>query len=251
MSTYSNCTSCYPDQSCVSDPNMDMLQKGISAGIMLPFTMFNMGMNMFNMAMTTAMKTANTIPAYVFKETACCSRTNDHHCHCNHCRSSHTGDTDMLMETKLGETRVLNLLLENNTAANSNFLLKVNYLLGDGGSVIENTDNIISFSEEEGTLAPHECRQIQVRIRVDKPLEAGKCYYADICLSGDCPAEPIELGIAVAKHGHTDYHALCHACRPKTGKAVQFCQPHHYKRHRGSCSDHCTCEVTPPAYYCC
>lgn len=151
------------------------------------------------------------------------------HCHCT-CMDPmmdcypcgpHRSDTDLRLEARLGERRLLSILFENNRKVSSQVTMNLAVLMDACGNVLEGNE-LIALQPRTFTLQPGECRRVRLGVNLVPPFEEGQVYYAEIRVDGDCCAEAISLGIWVQPDHYADHHSLCDPCRPRIGRFVEF-----------------------------
>lgn len=146
----------------------------------------------------------------------------DHHrdCHCHHCRPDHCecvcciGDVDMVIYARVGEQRVIPLVVENERRREKTITVELGawHTRGGGAAPVET----ISFEPKSFTLAPCAEREILIAVRIAAPQrqptpdnsrgdeaergsrDVDECLVAtaDLTLTG-CDHRPIRIAIAI------------------------------------------------------
>lgn len=131
-------------------------------------------------------------------------------------------DTDIKLETRLGELRVLSILVENNRNVPQEVKLDVKTIFDACGNMLENKREVIRFAPDSITIPACDCQRAMIVVHVRPPFDDGQVYYAEIMVSGDCFDEIVSLGIWVQPDHYIDHFVLTDPCRPKKGKFVEF-----------------------------
>lgn len=130
-------------------------------------------------------------------------------------------DTDLKLEARLGERRILAILVENNSKIEQNLTLKVSKIMDACGNLLEHGRNII-FVPEKLSLNAGECRRVQIAINIQPPFEDSSVYLAEITIDGSCTKEVITLAIWVQPDHYVDHLVLTDDCRPGKGRFYEF-----------------------------
>ena len=157
-----------------------------------------------------------------------------HHSRYHH-REKWYATTDIQLKTRLGETRWVTFLIENNQSHEANITFSAIPLVDAHGRQV--SDEFVTFEPPDVILAPCTSARIKARFDIKAPLEPGVAYFTHFNLEG-CRAKPISVGIWVLPENVNDFYALCDPCRRRTGHFVKFC---HYPYHGHHHHEHCGC----------
>lgn len=147
-------------------------------------------------------------------------------------------DTDLKLEARLGERRVLFLLVENNKNVPQQVTVQTNLIMDACGNTPDAIENIL-ISPTTFVIPACQCQRLRIAIDVATPFQDGMVYYVEIRLTGECIDELVTLGIWVQPDHYADHYVLVDPCRPKKGKFVEF----------HNCD--CGCCSEPKTYYVC
>ena len=150
-----------------------------------------------------------------------------HHeeCHCRHCRPESCecfcciGDVDMVVYARVGETRVIPLVVENERRREKSITAELGpWRTRGGGTAPVST---VSFEPKNFTLAPCAEREILITVKIDPPQTAGTsneggrtdvdaCLVAtaDLTLAG-CDHRPIRLAVAIVPRDCEPFRVEC------------------------------------------
>jgi len=128
------------------------------------------------------------------------------------------------VEARLGETRVVTFLVENNRPHETKITFRARSWLDAFGRELPGDE--IKFEPEDATLPPGEAVGVQAVINVSEPLEAGMAYFTEFILEG-CQTKPISVGLWIQDSGWYDHYAVCDPCRHRRARFVEFCHDHH------------------------
>jgi len=130
--------------------------------------------------------------------------------------------TDLTLETRLGERRMLSFLVENNKEIPQTISVGVSLLMDSCGNTIDGGREIFSFSPSTFVIPECQCLRIRMAVNIHQPLQEGHVYYAEIRITGQCAEEKITLALYVQPDNYIDHFTLIDPCRPKKGKFVEF-----------------------------
>lgn len=130
-------------------------------------------------------------------------------------------DTDLKLEARLGERRLLSILVENNSKISQNVTVKVSKIIDACGNLLEPGRNIL-FVPQEISLSAGECQRVQIAIDVRPPFQESSIYLVEIKISGPCVEEIITLALWVQPDNYVDHLVLTDDCRPGKGRFYEF-----------------------------
>jgi hypothetical protein len=161
-----------------------------------------------------------------------CCPDEPRHC-CGAGRFSTT--TDIKLEARAGEQRVITLLVENNRPSEATVAFKPGPWLDAQGRAVAIP---VEFSPASVTLKAGEAVSIKALVKVMAPAEAGMTYFTEFIMEG-CSYRPITVGLRVQAEGCHDVFVQCDECRPARGRFVEYCHGSHncHEHH-----DHCGCD---------
>jgi len=135
--------------------------------------------------------------------------------------------TDIQLKTRLGETRIVTFLVDNNRSHQAQITFRASPFIDAHGNQVDGT--LVSFDPNSVTLEPGEAQRVKATFTIHAPLAAGVTYFTEFILEG-CPAKPISVGMWVLPENVNDFYALCDPCRRRKGHFVEFCR-YPYDRH--------------------
>ena len=130
-------------------------------------------------------------------------------------------NADIKLETRLGETRKVSFLVENNRSTSVNVEVTAGPLIDSDGKEFQ--ANWVSFNPQKFTLKPCECQGVEATLLIKQPLQADKAYYTEFRLDG-CPTKPITIGVLVQAADWYDYYTQCDDCKPRKGSFIEYCE---------------------------
>ena len=139
---------------------------------------------------------------------------------CNPCGPLES-DTDLKLEARLGERRVLSILVENNSKINQSLNLKVSKTMDACGNLLEHGRNI-RFVPEEMTINAGECSRVQIAINMQPPFQDGSIYLVEIKVLGSCVEELLTLALWVQPDNYVDHLLFTDDCRKGNGRFYEF-----------------------------
>lgn len=131
-----------------------------------------------------------------------------------------TSTTDINLEGRFGESRLVSVLLENNTKVDCKFEVTLTNFMDGCGQRID-PSNLMIINPRDGVLPPCSCKQIDLLVNLLPPFKPSQVYYGEIRLNTHCDAKIITFGIWVKPDTLVDYLALCNPCYPQKGKLVE------------------------------
>jgi hypothetical protein len=171
----------------------------------------------------------------------CCSESSE---------SEWYATTDIKLEARIGERRIVPFAIENNRPKAAQIALRVDPQWIDASGHTAAAAPIAFSPGKTVVLGPGETTNVEAIIEVRAPLQEDRVYYARILLDG-CAAEPISLGLLVLSDS-LRHRFVCDPCRMRRSPSVEFCcetdetrkcgtrQPR--CRHSTSCQSSCGCE---------
>jgi hypothetical protein len=158
-----------------------------------------------------------------------------------------TSNTDLKVEGRYQETRVLSFLIENNRKVACDVNISVDKFF-DACGIAYPPEKTIIIRPPALTIQPGDCGKIHVAVKITAPLKPGQVYYAELKIEGACCVDNISLGIWVEPDNYADYITYCDPCKPKIGKFVDFvnCECCMWK---GSSSCKCCNQARTRTYY--
>ncbi|MEM9548091.1 MAG: hypothetical protein AAGA77_19075 [Bacteroidota bacterium] len=129
---------------------------------------------------------------------------------------------DFSFETRIGEIRIMNVLLENNTNKNQIVKVSSNCMMDCNGKQVS-PKGIIKFSKEEIHLAP--CQKVDLKIifKIDKPLVEGGGYVGYINIERNCKIKQVCFCLHVLSDCDYDQLWLTDDCRDPKGEYIEKC----------------------------
>lgn len=145
--------------------------------------------------------------------------------------------TNIQFKTRLGETRIVTFLVENNRSHQAQITFKATPLVDAHGNQV--SGSFVTFEPKNVTLETGETTRVKATFAIEEPLRPGVSYFTEFILEG-CPAKPISVGILILPENVNEFYAACDSCRRRKGHFVEFCQdPYPYGRHYSHCGSHC------------
>ena len=135
--------------------------------------------------------------------------------------------TDIQVRTRLGETRIVTFLVENNRSHQAQITFSASPFIDAHGN--QTDGSLVHFVPDSVTLEPGEAQRVTATFTIQAPLTAGRAYFTEFILTG-CPAKPISVAVWVLPENVNDFYALCDQCRRRRGHFVEFCH-YPYDRH--------------------
>lgn len=197
-----------------------------------------------------------------------CNHCGKKHDHCHHCHGCHdyhdchdchhhthhkhhghhyphfdsmSPSADISLDTRIGERRIVSILIENNTSRPCEYDMTLKLLVDSCGRAIEPKRAIV-FSPDKGKIPAYECQKVDAIIEIDQGIfEPNQCYYAEICIDADCKKGCTSMAIWTKHDSKIDSLILSDHCRPRVGKFVEISH--------GSCG--CGCCGSPRCLYIC
>ena len=130
-------------------------------------------------------------------------------------------DTDLKLEARLGERRILSILVENNSKTKQSLTVEVSKIMDACGNLLDQ-DGSILFAPDELSLNAGECRRVQIAVNVQPPFQDSSIYLAEIKILGSCVEEIITLALWVQPDNYVDHLVLTDDCRPGKGRFYEF-----------------------------
>ena len=201
-------------------------------------------LNLFNIGMKSV---SNAIQNIGTKSNTGKCGCGDAWCDCYPCGPL-TSDTDLRVEGRMGERRLMSFIIENNKKEDCNVKLSVVAFFDACGNSY-NPDKCIILLPDSLTIKPESCTRVRVGVNFTTPLDDGQVYYAEIKVEGACCAENISLGIWVEPDNYADFLTYCDPCKPKLGKFVDFVNCECGGSGSSDCG--CGCYSRARSYYVC
>jgi hypothetical protein len=162
----------------------------------------------------------------------------DSRCGCCETSACPTLTTEIKWQANEGETRVVQMLVDNNRAQPANITPHASPWIDYTGKQV--TGGGLQFVPPTLSLKPGESGTLRVVVTVKQPLVPGGVYFSEITLSG-CSTRPITVGLVVNPLNRFEYLAACNTCCGTMPKFVESC--------RKSCgcppSRKCSCDCRP------
>jgi hypothetical protein len=146
------------------------------------------------------------------KHQECCGERVDP-CHCNCC----IVDADLIVYTKMGETRVISLTLENSWRRERKIKMELSHFTRRGGAAAPVTANLLPPAPEF-ELGPCAHRNVVLAVAIGSAVpganrespDVDDCtvYYADLRVEG-CEIRPIRIALAVLPRDCDSYQVEC------------------------------------------
>ena len=141
----------------------------------------------------------------------------DSHCQCGRWDSN----AEIKVQTRLGETRKISFLVENNRSTPVNVQMTTGPLIDSDGQDLQL--NWVSFNPQKFALQSCECQGVEATLVIKPPLQDDRAYYTEFGLEG-CPTDPITVGVLVQAADLYDYYSLCDNCKPRKGRFIEYCE---------------------------
>jgi hypothetical protein len=143
--------------------------------------------------------------------------------------SKYDRSVDLRIDSRLGDTRIKEILVENNSPRPVDINLHADpWVDASGGSVGDK----ITLAPASFHLEPRASQPFTATIDVSSPFVPGISYFTSIHLEGSS-ARPVSVELSVTPQDRVDVLALTDPCRPRRGRFVEFCEePRKWPRHR-------------------
>lgn len=204
-------------RSAIND-SRNMLNELIELGLIMPLNLALSGLSRFSNSIQDFQKT-NVCASNKSCTCSCCDMDQ---LNLSNCCNAAKRTTDLSVQARMGEVRVRRFVVENNLNKDVEINIEVSHLIDAYGKSIDNTQGLISVSPQKQLIRACECQNVEVIIKLEKPLSASNTYFTEIRLKGGCEPDPVTLSICIEPDEEADHFVLYNRCKPQKGRFVVF-----------------------------